>query len=203
MSPDLSKPQFNHWIQWLKRCQYFSILTISVSLLTYEVYQCVNKFYLHETGTADKYVQLANTEFPQMSVCPSVSYRLDQLKKFGIPTQTAFQYDAQWIANNNQVSPKQLYDEVTRPIEDVVIQVNLFTEDEINGANSFVMGPNDTVCNEALFKVKEYYYNGNCFALTLPRCLQKSGILEVGFYFKEKVDVFIHHHGQFMSPNSR
>ena len=56
--------------------------------------------------------------------------------------------------------------------------------------------------NKILFK-KEYYFNGDCFAMVMPSCLLEAGPLEIVFNFKDKTDIFIHHRGQFLSPNSR
>ena len=50
---------------------------------------------------------------------------------------------------------------------------------------------------------KEYYFNGDCFATILPDCVIEAGPLEVVFEFYDKTDIFIHHSGQFLSPNSR
>lgn len=203
MTPLICGINLKDWIQRLNKCQYFSILAISVSLLSYEIFQCLRKYHLQETGTADMYVHLSKTNFPQMTVCPTNSYQLDKLKNFGIPTQSAIQYEAQWIANDSEVSPKQLFAEVTRPIEDVVFHGTFFVEQEFNGSHTIVHDPRDSLCNENLFQVKGYYYNGNCFSLKIPTCLQKAGILEIDLRFKQKVDVFIHHVGQFLSSNSR
>ena len=37
----------------------------------------------------------------------------------------------------------------------------------------------------------------------MPSCLANAGPLEVEFGFLQKTDIFIHHNGQFLSPNSR
>ena len=37
----------------------------------------------------------------------------------------------------------------------------------------------------------------------MPSCLANAGPLEVEFGFLQKTDIFIHHTGQFLSPNSR
>ncbi len=68
----------------------------------------------------------------------------------------------------------------------------------------FVQVPaRENVCGQSLFKTSPYYYNGLCFSFDPPKCLTDSGILEVGFSFKGKTDIFTHHSGQFLSPNSR
>ena len=54
-----------------------------------------------------------------------------------------------------------------------------------------------------MFFKKEYYFNGDCFATILPDCVIDAGPLEVVFEFYDKTDIFIHHSGQFLSPNSR
>jgi len=73
----------------------------------------------------------------------------------------------------------------------------------VEGSNVLIVKANETLCGENLFKVEEYYYNGDCYALTLPNCLRESGVLELVVDFHDKTDIFIHHEGQFLSPNSR
>ncbi len=83
------------------------------------------------------------------------------------------------------------------------MQVEIYGEAEIDGRNIFKLSPNETLCDEELFRTKPYYYNGDCFALHLPRCLRELGVLELVLDFYDKADVFIHHQGQFLNPNSR
>lgn len=59
------------------------------------------------------------------------------------------------------------------------------------------------MCGEPFFKVSPYYYNGDCFSMELPTCLREAGVLELNIDFFDKTDIFIHHPGQFLSPNSR
>ena len=67
------------------------------------------------------------------------------------------------------------------------------------------MSLNDAICEngQKLFYKKEYYFNGDCFATVLPDCIIAAGPLEVVFEFYDKTDIFIHHFGRFLSPNSR
>lgn len=66
-----------------------------------------------------------------------------------------------------------------------------------------ITGPEETFCDERLFRISPYYYNGDCFSMELPSCLREAGVLEIVFDFYNKTDIFIHHPGQFLSPNSR
>ena len=88
-------------------------------------------------------------------------------------------------------------------VEEIVKSVNIYAEIEIDGKNGFKILPNETVCGNGLFYTKQYYYNGDCFALELPDCLKSAGVLEIVMNFRNKTDIFIHHPGQFLSPNSR
>ena len=88
-------------------------------------------------------------------------------------------------------------------MDEVIEDVDIFGELLLDGKNKFRLRPNETFCDEYLFEKKEYYYNGDCFSFVLPKCLSEAGVLEVVFDFFDKTDIFIHHMGQFLSPNSR
>ena len=87
--------------------------------------------------------------------------------------------------------------------QDVIKDVTIYIEQPIDGKNILVIGPREKICGQNLFSIKEYYFNGDCFATVLPECVIEAGPLEVVFEFYDKTDIFIHHFGQFLSPNSR
>ena len=102
-------------------------------------------------------------------------------------------------------------------LPDVVKSVSIFAEAEVDGTNIVKLTPGDddddvtdakddaeVPCGQRRsFFVKEYYYNGDCYALKIPDCLREVGVLEIVMDFHNKTDIFIHHAGQFLSPNSR
>ena len=90
-------------------------------------------------------------------------------------------------------------------IKDVIHTITIYVEQVIDGKNIIKIGPDDAICEngQKLFYKKEYYFNGDCFATVLPDCIIAAGPLEVVFEFYDKTDIFIHHFGQFLSPNSR
>ena len=72
------------------------------------------------------------------------------------------------------------------------------------GKTNIVLKPNDTICgSEKLFQNTPYYYNGECYGFVMPKCLAISGPVEIGFEFLKQTEIFLHHEGQFLSPNSR
>jgi hypothetical protein len=89
--------------------------------------------------------------------------------------------------------------------KEVIHTITIYVEQEIDGKNIIKIGPGDSLCEngQKLFFKKEYYFNGDCFATVLPDCVIAAGPLEVVFEFYDKTDIFIHHFGQFLSPNSR
>ena len=122
----------------------------------------------------------------------------------GIETLTDVQFGAKWLSNDSSKDVLDFYNEMTLDIEDIVKDVLFYLEQPIDGSNIVKLKPKDLVCNgSSLFVNKEYYFNGDCFALQLPDCLKKAGPLEIVFDFFDKTDIFIHHIGQFLSPNSR
>ena len=187
----------------MKKTQFFIILFISTGILCFQTAQCVDKFFLKATGTADKYVHVSKTSFPILTVCPTYPYKLDRLQHHGVETKSDIQFGAEFSSKIPGVTPQEFYEDVVLKVEDIIEDVDIYAEVEIDGKNKFLVRPNETICGEYLFKTKQYYYNGDCFALQLPDCLKNGGVLEIVFDFFNKTDIFIHHDGQFLSPNSR
>ena len=90
--------------------------------------------------------------------------------------------------------------------EDLVRNINLYMEQPMDGSSVKKMNIAETggkLCGEDIFFPTEYYYNGRCWTLRLPQCALSKGVLEIVADFNTKTDVFIHHPGQFFSPDSR
>ena len=188
----------------IKRFQYFVIFIIASAILIFQTYKCVEKYMLRNTGTGDKYQHTSKVPFPEMTICPTYPYRLNVLNNNGISGKNSIQLGAQWISNDSSVTPVEFYEKVVIPIENVVHSLRIYFEKLIDGKNIIDLKPNDKVCgSEILFETKPYYWNGDCFGLVIPSCLAQAGILEIVMEFYDKTDIFIHHTGQFLSPNSR
>jgi hypothetical protein len=189
---------------WVKRLQYAVIVITCTAVLCFQVGKCIKKFGTKSTGTANKYVHVSKTAFPELTICPTYPYKLDTLIANGIPTRNDVQFGASWISNDSRKSPQDFYKEVVLNVDDIVQKVSIYVEQLVDGKNIVHLGPFDTICNgQTIFSTKLYYFNGDCFALVLPDCLHDAGPLEVNFDFIVKADIFIHHFGQFLSPNSR
>ena len=187
----------------VKKVQFFLILAICAGILAFQIAECVKKYNVRATATGDKYVHVTNTSFPVMTICPTYPYKLNRLNFHGIKTKSDIQFEAAFVSNRSEVTPTQFYEDVVYAKEEIIDAIEIFSEAEIGGLNKFILSPNDTICEESIFKTKQYYYNGDCFALNLPTCLKLAGILEIIITFFNKTDIFIHHDGQFLSPNSR
>ena len=84
--------------------------------------------------------------------------------------------------------------------------IELYMEQPMDGSSVKKMNISETggkLCGEDIFFPTEYYFNGRCWTLRLPQCALSKGILEIVADFYNKTDVFIHHPGQFYSPESR
>ena len=198
-----SKDRLKHKWNRIKKTQFIVILLICSGILAFQVAQCVKKYYLMATATGDKYVHVSKTSFPVMTICSTYPYKLDRLNYHGVATKTDIQFKAQFVSNRSGVTPVEFYNDVVWTQEEIIESVEIFGEKEIGGKNNFLVKPNETFCGEYLFKKKQYYYFGDCFALNLPECLLDGGVVEINIIFPNSTDVFIHHHGQFSSPNSR
>ena len=84
------------------------------------------------------------------------------------------------------------------------VKISVLKEDNF-GTNIIELLPNETFCqnNQKLFEPSPYYYNGQCYGLVMPNCLASAGPLEIEFEFFDQTEIFLHHLGQFLSPNSR
>lgn len=187
----------------VKKFQFFIIFLVCMAILAFQTAQCVDKYLEKSTGTADKYVHVSKTSFPIMTICPTYPYKLTKLKEHGLNTKNEIQFGANWVSKQQGISPTEFYKDVVLEIDDIVKHVDVYVEVAIEGKNLFRIKPGEKFCDKELFKTKQYYYNGDCFALRLPSCILDSGVLEVVFDFYNKTDIFIHHPGQFLSPNSR
>ena len=164
---------------------------------------CFNKYLAGNTATAESYSNIGDTPFPDLTVCPP--YRADILAKHGIQTRKGIQFGAQWVSNDSRTSPEDLFEQVVFKLSDLVQDMTLNLESPFNGSISLSMPlvGFKNICNETIFRNTEYYFNGRCFTLHLPKCILMLGVLELVIHFRMKVDIFIHHEGQFFSPDSR
>jgi len=175
----------------------FGFLLIMVGKLT-------DKFFKRGTGTSESYKDISTQPFPVLTICPSYPYKDDRIKFHGLDLKKDLQFKAQWVSNQSGVTPKEFYNDVVYSLENIVLNVLFNLIKPINGDKNPKVPPTHIFCgNETIFKTSPYYYNGDCFSMDPPKCLQETGILEVVLTTTDKTDIFIHHRGQFLSPNSR
>ena len=180
-------------------------LQVCLGLLIFFMRLCLTKYLANNTATADSYSYIAAEPFPDLTVCPSVPYKANVLLKNGIPDRKSIQFESDWVSNDSTTSAEDLFDQVVYDLEDIVEDLQLYLETPFHG-NATIFFPSSrfgNICNQTLFRNTDYYYNGRCFTLRLPHCILKLGVLELVLHFHKKVDTFIHHEGQFFSPNSR
>ena len=166
---------------------------------------CLDKYLASNTATAESYSYIADQPFPELTVCPSLPYKENILARNGIPARKYIQLEADWVSNDSRTTPEDLFEQVVYNLEDLVEDLTLYLETPSNGNASvfFPSGGFNNICNKTVFRYTDYYYNGRCFSLQLPQCILNLGVLELILHFRKKVDIFIHHEGQFFSPNSR
>lgn len=185
----------------------FVLLSVCSGVLVYLSYLSIHRYALRETATADKYLHISEVTFPEITLCPSNPYKLDILKRHGINDLRDIQFNAQWVsATQPNLKPQEFMELINIPLEElfhsVIVDIekplaNRMTQSILNGT---VIGD----CKlSPLWTIRDYYFNGICFSLQLPPCLLDRGILEMSVHLHQSTDVFIHHPGQFLSPNSR
>ena len=127
-------------------------------------------------GTADKYVHVSKTAFPELTICPANPYKLNVLQANGINTRNDLRFGSKWISNDTTKSPSDFYNEIVMDVHDIIRAVSIYVEQFIDGENIFKITPNDTVCGDnSLFQPKAYYFNGDCFVTKLPDCIIEAG----------------------------
>ena len=131
------------------------------------------------------------------------------MRNNGLQNISDYTEESIWSSSNgNAESPEELYIESTFSLEEIIGIVEVYLDRYINGSEKVTFDPksNQNPCGEDpknVFLAREYYFNGNCYSIVMPECVHQAGPLEVIVNVKEAVDVFIHHPGQFLSPNSR
>ena len=160
---------------------------------------CLGKYLASNTATADTYNYIATQPFPSLTVCPAIPYKLDILQNNGIPTRRSIQFEANWISNNSKLNPSDLLSSVVYDFKEMVSNLQLFLMDPFNGKTTISIPAKNinNFCNTSdVVKPLDYYYNGRCYSLRLPRCLLSKGVLELVLQFTMKVDIFVHHEGK-------
>ncbi len=170
---------------------------------------CIQKYLAKNTSTADKYVHVASVDFPDLTICPSNPYLLGKLLGHGHPGKEDFTEGSQWSSENDaSKTPESFYNEIVHSLEDILIDITVHLEQDWAEDNfdehSVKIMPNMSVCgSNKHFNVKPIIFHGDCFQFDLPLCVKELGPLEMTLNFKTGVQIFIHHGGQFLSPNSR
>ena len=100
-------------------------------------------------------------------------------------------------------SPAEFYSRLVYQVEELVQHIKVDLEEPFQGKAGIEFPVSSAVCNSSVYTETEYYFNGRCFSFHLPSCILSKGILEMKLSFRKKVDVFIHHPGQYFSPDSR
>ena len=198
MKPVDKSSCFKKTIPWIKKIQFSLLVLGATAFLVVRVYNCFTTWLDSETGTRTLYLPTSETSFPDLSICPSDPYNLQELVQNGINNVNDYRLKSNWNSNKPGKKAKDLYGEVVIDVTKIMEKINIFLECQYNGSNvlSFTSF-NKKVChNQSLFQIKEYYYNGDCLTLVMPDCLSQSGVLEIALEFNMNVHIFLHHKGK-------
>ena len=120
---------------------------------------------------------------------------MDKLRLNGISTTDDYRLNSIW--KNNAKTTQDVYKEVVIDMNKTIITISFALENKVNGKNSFLVETNVSLCGDtAIFQIREYYFNGDCVTLRIPKCLSKAGILEIAMFFTQDMHIFIHHKGK-------
>ena len=193
----------------LKLILFFVLGIIGTGTVALKCWDCYIRFQNKLTGTSDLYKHISEVPFPDLTFCPVSGYKENVLINNGLQNISDYTEESIWSSSNgNAESPEELYIESTFSLEEIIGIVEVYLDRYINGSEKVTFDPksNQNPCGEDpknVFLAREYYFNGNCYSIVMPECVHQAGPLEVIVNVKEAVDVFIHHPGQFLSPNSR
>ena len=193
----------------LKLILFFVLGIIGTGTVALKCWDCYIRFQNKLTGTSDLYKHISEVPFPDLTFCPVSGYKENVLINNGLQNISDYTEESIWSSSNgNTESPEELYIESTFSLEEIIGIVEVYLDRYINGSEKVTFDPksNQNPCGEDpknVFLAREYYFNGNCYSIVMPECVHQAGPLEVIVNVKEAVDVFIHHPGQFLSPNSR
>ena len=193
----------------LKLILFFVLGIIGTGTVALKCWDCYIRFQNKLTGTSDLYKHISEVPFPDLTFCPVSGYKENVLRNNGLQNISDYTEESIWSSSNgNAESPEELYIESTFSLEEIIGIVEVYLDRYINGSEKVTFDPksNQNPCGEDpknVFLAREYYFNGNCYSIVMPECVHQAGPLEVIVNVKEAVDVFIHHPGQFLSPNSR
>ena len=193
----------------LKLILFFVLGLIGTGTVALKCWDCYIRFQNKLTGTSDLYKHISEVPFPDLTFCPVSGYKENVLRNNGLQNISDYTEESIWSSSNgNAESPEELYIESTFSLEEIIGIVEVYLDRYINGSEKVTFDPksNQNPCGEDpknVFLAREYYFNGNCYSIVMPECVHQAGPLEVIVNVKEAVDVFIHHPGQFLSPNSR
>ena len=90
---------------------------------------------LFELGTRTLYLPTSVTSFPDLSICPSDPYHMENLIKNGIKSIDDYRFKHTWNSNNISKSAKDLYKEVVINVEKIVARIDINLECQYNGSN--------------------------------------------------------------------
>lgn len=100
-------------------------------------------------------------------------------------------------------SAEDFFYEYVIKLEDLVNEIIVYTGAEVNGKTKFIIRPGSKICDTDVFIGTPYYFFGQCYSFTTPKCLVEAGIFEILIETIMDADLFIHHQGAFSSPNAR
>ena len=192
----------------LKLILFFVLGIFGTGIVGLKCWDCYQRYQNKLTGTSDLYKHISEVPFPDLSFCPVSGYKENVLRSYGLQSISDYTQESIWTSRNgNTKNPEEVYNDSTFSLEEIIGTVEVYLDRYINGSEKVTFDPksNRNPCGEEkkVFLAREYYFNGNCYSIIMPKCVHRVGPLEVIVNVKEAVDVFIHHPGQFLSPNSR
>lgn len=81
-----------------------------------------------KSGTADKYVHVSKTAFPELTICPTYPYKLEVLQSNGIETRNNLRFGSNWISNDTNTTPEQFYKEIVLDVKALLFRQSFLIE---------------------------------------------------------------------------
>ena len=179
-----------------------TIIIGCTSALLIQGRKCFERYFNYETTAILSVRPTGNAPFLSFTICPDydTSYNPEKLKKYNIDR---LQYQrGSYNHSGPDRSPRQLFEEVTYKLEEIIKFARVSTWDEYN---STIVIPVDGTLDPKLGRwvKKIHILYGYCYSLEIFSALSAFGISELAM--ESYVDIFImlHHSGQFLDYNTK
>ena len=176
-----------------------NLLTLACSLiLVTAAFTALTKHLKYDFKTGTEIVKLHEAHFLSITVCPAYqsAYKRVLLENYGASVSQYRRGD--FFAPNASKSPKEVFDEVTFNLNEIVKSVTIARSNDV-----VKLMPSSGEATGWSWTEKVYVIFGKCYVLQLESEFVSSGVNNIAIQTNMDALVYLHHPGQFYAQNSR